>query len=78
MHVYIVKLLKLKDALVYAQLTPETNAAVQFVFAHRKQLDFGSLLGPNGSIELSDTALIQVLHARNHYRLFCPTLIFCI
>ena len=49
---------------MYAQLTPETNAAVRFVFAHRKQLDFGSLLGPNGCTELSDIASsIQVLHA---------------
>ena len=62
-HVYIIKLLKLNEALVYAQLTPEANAAVQYVFAHCKQLDFSSVLGPNGQIMLSDSALIQVLHA---------------
>ena len=33
------------------------------MFAHRKQLDFGSVLGPDGQIMLSDTTLIQVLHA---------------
>ena len=62
-HVYIVKLLNLKEALIYAQITPEANAAVQYVFAHRKQLDFGSVLGPDGQIMLSDTNLIQVLYA---------------
>ena len=62
-HVYIVKLLNLNEALIYAQLTPEANAAVQYVFAHRKQLDFDSVLGPNGQIMLSDSPLIQVLHA---------------
>ena len=44
-------------------LTPEANSAVQYVFAHHKQLDFGSVLGPNGQILLSDEDLIQVLHA---------------
>ena len=62
-HAYIVKLLKLNAALVYAQLTLEANAPVQYVFAHRKQLDFGSVLGSNGQIMLSDSALIQVLYA---------------
>ena len=65
-HVYIVKLLNLNEALIYAQITPEANAAVQYVFAHRKQLDFGSVLGPDGQIMLSDTTLIQVLHAHAH------------
>lgn len=62
-HVYIVKLLNLSDALAYAEVTPEANAAVQFVFAHRKQLDFGSVLGSNGQIMLSDTVLMKVLYA---------------
>ena len=62
-HVYIVKLLKLNEALIYEQLAPEANAAVQYVFAHRKQLDFGSVLGPNGQIMLSGSTFIQVLHA---------------
>ena len=65
-HVYIVKLLNLNEALIYAQITPEANAAVQYVFAHHKQLDFSSVLGPDGQIMLSDTTLIQVLHAHAH------------
>ena len=33
-HVAIVKLLNLRDALVYAQITPVTREAVQYVFYH--------------------------------------------
>ena len=62
-HVHIIKLLNLNEAIVYAQITPEANTAVQYVFAHRKQLDFGSVFGSNGQIMLSDTAPMQVLHA---------------
>ena len=36
------------------------------MFAYRKQLDFGSVLGPDGQIMLSDATLIQVLHAHAH------------
>ena len=37
--------------------------AVQYAFAHRKQLDSGSVLGPNDQTMLSDSAHIEVLHA---------------
>ena len=56
-HVVIAKLLNLKEALVYAQVTPLTKEAVYFVFAHRKQLDFGSVLGPNDQIMLHDSTI---------------------
>ena len=62
-HVIIVKLLSLKEALVYAQLTPITKNAVDYVFAHRKQLDFGSVLGPNSQIWLPDATIMRILHA---------------
>ena len=62
-HVAIVKLLSLRDALVYAQITPVTREAVQYVFSHRVQLDFGSVLGPNGQIMLPDDTIMEVLHA---------------
>jgi hypothetical protein len=42
-HVCIVKLLPLKDAIAYSEVTPVTKEAVEYVFAHRKQLDFGSV-----------------------------------
>ena len=62
-HVAIVKLLRLNEALVYAQLTPLTKSAVDYVFAHRKQLDFGSVLGPNGQIGLPDPTIMRILYA---------------
>jgi hypothetical protein len=63
LHVTIVKLLSLRDALAYAQVTPVTREAVQYVFTHRVQLDFGSVLGPNGQIILPDDTIMEVLHA---------------
>ena len=60
-HIAIVKLLHLKEALVYAQRTPITESAVYIVFSHRKQLDFGSVLGPNGQIRLPDPTIIKIL-----------------
>ena len=62
-HVYIVKMLPLKDALAYSELTPTTREAVKYVFSHRKQLDFGSVLGPNGQIMLPDRKILQILYA---------------
>ena len=35
-HMYIVKLLPLKDALAYSEVTHVTRASVMYVFAHRK------------------------------------------
>lgn len=62
-HVAIVKLLYLNEALVYSELTPVTKCAVEYVFAHRKQLDFGSVLGPNGQIGLPDPTIMRILYA---------------
>ena len=62
-HVAIVKLLYLNEALVYSELTPMTKSAVKYVFAHRKQLDFGSVLGPNGQIRLPDSTIMRILYA---------------
>ena len=47
-----------------AEVAPLTQRAVNFVFSHCKQLDFGSVLGPNGQISLSDDTILQVLRAR--------------
>jgi hypothetical protein len=62
-HVCIVKLLPLKDAIAYSEVTPVTKEAVEYVFAHRKQLDFGSVLGPNSQIMLPDRKIFNILHA---------------
>ena len=37
--------------------------AVQYIFGHHIQLDFGSVLGPNGQIMLPDDTIMEVLHA---------------
>ena len=63
-HVAILKLLNLRDALAYAQIAPLTREAVQYVFCHRVQLDFGSVLGPSGQIMLPDDAIMEVPHAQ--------------
>ena len=42
----IAKLLNLRECLIYSQLSRVTFDAVYYVFSHRKQLDFGSALGP--------------------------------
>ena len=62
-QVDIVKLLSLKDAIVYSEITPVTKEAVEYVFAHRKQLDFGSVLGPTGQIMLPDNKILEIMHA---------------
>jgi hypothetical protein len=62
-HVCIIKLLALKDAIAYSEVTPVTKQAVEYVFAHRKQLDFGSVLGPNSQIMLPDRKIFNILHA---------------
>ena len=61
-HVIIVKLLNLKEALVYGEITHITGRAVLFVFSHRRQLDFGSVLGSNGQIMLPDDVILHVLN----------------
>ena len=62
-QVDIVKLLSLKDAIAYSETTPVTKEAVEYVFAHRKQLDFGSVLGPTGQIMLPDNKILEIMHA---------------
>jgi hypothetical protein len=62
-HVCIVKLLSLKDALAYSEVTSVTKEAVEYVFAHRRELDFGSVLGPNSQIMLPDSKIFNILHA---------------
>jgi hypothetical protein len=62
-HIMITKLLNLRECLIYSQLSRVTFDAVYYVFSHRKQLDFGSVLGADKSIVLPDSLLLKVLHA---------------
>ena len=49
-HIMITKLLNLKECLIYSQVSRVTFDAAYYVFAHRKQLDFGSVLGPDETV----------------------------
>ena len=40
-HIMIAKLLNLNECLIYSQVSRVTFDAAYYVFAHRKQLDFG-------------------------------------
>ena len=40
-----------------------TFDAVYYVFAHREELDFSSLLDGNNIISLTDDAILSILHA---------------
>ena len=62
-HITIAKLLNLRECLIYSQVSRVTFDAVYYVFSHRKQLDFGSVLGPDKTIVLPDSVLLKVLHA---------------
>ena len=59
----ITKLLNLKECLIYYQVSRVTFDAAYYVFVHRKQLDFGSVLGPDETISLPDSVLLKVMHA---------------
>ena len=54
-HIMIAKLLNLNEYLIYSQVSRVTFDAAYYVFAHRKQLDFGSVLGPDETIILPDS-----------------------
>ena len=63
-HIRIARYLPLRDALSYLQVCTITFDAVYYVFSHRRELDFSSVLHPNNyTIALSDDTLLNVLHA---------------
>ena len=62
-HIMITKLLNLRECLIYSQVSIVTFDAVYYVFSHRKQLDFGSVLGADKKIILPDSLFLKVLHA---------------
>ena len=62
-HVCIVRNLNLSDALCYAEAHQICHDAAFYVFGHRRQLDFTSLLDKNGVICLTDNKIMTVLHA---------------
>ena len=62
-QVDIVRHLPLADALAYSQTCVGAHDAVYYVFSHREQLDFSSVLDANDVIALDDHTVLKVLHA---------------
>ena len=63
MHVLIVRELSLKDCIAYMQVCTVAHDVVYYVFAHRKELDFESILDESGTIALCPEMLMKVLYA---------------
>ena len=62
-HVLIVKYLPLKDCIAYMQVCPVAHDAIYYVFSHRRQLTFESVLDDNQTIALSPQMLMTILYA---------------
>ena len=61
-HVLIVRELLLKDCIAYMQVCTVAHDVVYYVFAHRKELDFESVLDESGTIALCPE-MLMVLYA---------------
>ena len=61
-HVSIVRKLSLKDCISYMQVCTVVHD-VYYVFAHRKELDFESVVDESGTIALCPEVLMRVLYA---------------
>ena len=62
-QVEIARHLPLKDALAYADVCTLAHDAAYYLFSHRKELNFTSLLDDSESIALPDTMILYLLHA---------------
>ena len=62
-HVSVIRMLSLKDCIAYMQVCTVTHDVVYYVFAHRKELDFESVLDERGTIGLCPELLMKVLYA---------------
>ena len=62
-HIEIVRYLPLRDALAYSQACTVAFDAVYYVFAHRDELDFSSVLDANNTIALQNNMILSILHA---------------
>ena len=65
LHVCIAKLLSLKDCIGYMEVCTSTHDAVQYVFAHRRILDFELVLDEQKTIDLLQQVLMKVLYAHS-------------
>ena len=62
-QVEIVRHLALADALAYSQTCVSAHDAVYYVFSHRMELDFFSVLYAQDVIALDDQTVLKILHA---------------
>ena len=62
-QIEIARYLNLGEALAFSQTCTLAHDAVYYVFSHRDELDFSSVLDVNGSIALPDDVVLKVLHA---------------
>ena len=74
-HVLIVRNLNLRDCLSYAELAPVCHDVVYYVFAHRIELDFSSLLIDNHHLTpIPDELFLRILYSHTRatrLRNFC-------
>ena len=78
-HISIVQHLSLKDCIACMQVSTVTHDAIQYVFSHRRELNFSSVLDNNNTIGLSPTTLMTVLYAHTRAKTilnFCLNLSF--
>ena len=66
-HLHIARNLSLKDSLTYSSLAPICHDAVYYIFAHRLQLDFSTLI-INNTLSLSTDDFLKILHAHTRTR----------
>ena len=77
-HILIVRNLDLKTCLVYAQVAPVCHDVVYYIFAHRAELDFSSLLANDHYLHpMPDSFFLNILYSHTRattLRNFCvPT-----
>ena len=60
-HIEIARYLPTKDAIAYANINQLTHDAVFYVFSHRRELNFASLLDDKKCIALPDVEILCML-----------------
>lgn len=73
-QVIIVRYLNLYDCISFAQVSTACHDLVYYVFSHRAELDFSSVLTDDDNLSLSESLFLQVLYAHTRVtsiRNFC-------
>ena len=64
-HLQIALLLSLRDCIAYMQVCTTTHDIIYYIFAHRKELNFQSVLDTNQTIALPPRLLMKILYAHS-------------